>query len=141
MSHIKIRGYIIDDEHFIYNSWLRSAQQDHPEMHKDKFFSSYKDHVTEMMQRNDIIVACDPDDDMFIHGYMVFKKVEDELIIHWAYVKNPFRKLGVFRSMIRSVFPKVYEEPIFITYKNDKRQKMYESLLMVFTPHYRSLKL
>lgn len=139
-SHLSIRPMVEHDTNFIYNSWLKSAQADH-DLPNSKFFDSYRDHIKEILKRSKVIVACDPEDPTFLHGYMVCQQVEGVFILHWVYVKAPFRKMGVASDLIRSEFPALKQEPLVITYKNNKRSKMYESLKTIYKPEFRSIQI
>jgi hypothetical protein len=121
------------------NSWLRSAKDDF-DMPKDRFFETYRDHINGLLARSQVTMATDPTDPTFIHGYIVYQKVADVFLLHWAYVKKDFRRLGVMSRLIESQYPELGEEPLIITYKNDKRKAMFTALNMVYRPEYRSLK-
>lgn len=139
MSHLHIRPHMPDDMNLIYNSWLKSAKEDF-DIPNSQFFDSYRDHINEVMANSQILVACDPLDPKFVHGYIVYQQVDDLFILHWAYVKSSFRKMGVMSTLIKSVFPAFKQEPLIITYQNNKRPKMFEKLKAVYKPKLRSLK-
>jgi hypothetical protein len=140
MSHINIRPRIPSDDNFIYNSWLASMKGDQLAP-KSKFFGAYRDQVNDLLARCEVAVACDPQDETFIHGYIVYKKADGLNLVHWAYTKAPFRRLNVMTDLLKSVFQNLGSEQLVITYKHESRYpKMYEKFKMVYRPEYRSLK-
>ncbi len=46
------------------------------------------------------MIACDPSDPEFIYGYLVVRPLDDVKIIHYAYVKKPFRKFGILKKLL-----------------------------------------
>lgn len=110
-------------------------------MPKTQFFSVYRDHIAGILERSKVTVACDPTDHNHVMGYIVHQTVDELFMLHWVYVKAPFRRLGVMKELIQSEFPGLKTEPLVITYKNDKRPKMFQSLKTVFRPDFRSIDL
>lgn len=62
-----------------------------------------------------LIVACDRDDSSTIFGYAVAQQIGAALVIHWVYVKHPFRNFGVGRHLEAAVKGTVPHESIAYT--------------------------
>lgn len=102
-----------DDISFIYATWLNSFREDSDrgyECRKSIFFAEYNlvaDRILEDLN-TEILVACSPENQNVIFGYLVYEPG----IIHYAYVKELFRKLGIARSLFIAA-----ETPKVITHK------------------------
>jgi hypothetical protein len=100
---IKIRGFNVDsDTGFVFNSCLKSfrgalvnKKVSNAVYYKNeqKILASYIQSVGAQ-----IIVACDPNDENTIFGYMIFNLQKNS--IWFSYVKETFRRLGVFKEML-----------------------------------------
>lgn len=108
---------------------------------KSGFMSDKCRELEMLMQKSEALIVCDPEDAEFIFGYVIYKKIDDALIIHFAYMKNPFRKCGLMRKVIREHFKVPKGEPIFITYKSPypKFRAMMIGHDLIFKPEYRSI--
>lgn len=138
MTPFHIRSVAPSDMNFIYSSWLKSAQEDVGGP-KTQFFETYRDHVKSLIERSEILVACDKTDPDFVHGYIVFQKIDDVFLLHWAYTKARFRKMHVMTGLLKSAFPNFGAEEMVITYRNDKRPKMFQKLKTIYKPNLRGL--
>ena len=144
---IKIREATIEDVSFVTATWLNSQwSQGHIFNKKVKgrpiktvtktiFFDNHARIINQILEVSNCYVCCAEDDDDLLYGYIVFSKPN---IIHFAYVKGAFRRLGIFDMMIREFFP----EDIKLTFTQDTKYtpavaKEYE---MEFNPYefYRS---
>lgn len=50
-----------------------------------------------------ITVACAPDDEDQILGYSIAERRPERAVVHWLYVRGPFRRFGVARRMMAAV--------------------------------------
>lgn len=94
-----IRELRAADLPFIYATWLRSLYYGNPmykQIVKDLFFNKYKLVLYELVSRSNVQVCCLTDDPDTILGYSVHEG--DRL--HWVYVKEPWRKLGLAKALV-----------------------------------------
>lgn len=87
------------DEAFIYNSWLKSYR-DSPTVRSvpnSLYFAAHHDVIEQLLSSPtaNVIIACNPEDPEQIYGY----GVGDVGVIHWIYVKHPFRGNGLGRAL------------------------------------------
>lgn len=54
-----------------------------------------------MLQQNFVRVACVASDPNQVLGYLVFGEHEGIKIVHYAYVKHPFRTMGICTSLLQ----------------------------------------
>lgn len=104
------------DEAFIFNSWLKSFK-DSPMMAGLSTTIYYKE-MHETIKRiledktSHVLMACDPDDDESLYGYVVAQTIGAALIFHWVYVKHPLRNFGIGRNLELAVKTHVPHESI-----------------------------
>lgn len=101
------REAVLDDEGFIYNSWLKShrtgaawARDVPPQV----YFAGHKKVVASLLAESEIVVACNPESPAQIFGYAVYQASSaGVLVLHYLYVKHPYRKLGIATALYRQV--------------------------------------
>lgn len=98
-----IREPFKDDISFIYATWLNSLYTDSwmRSIRKSVYFDNYKKVLDRILLRAKITIACKPDDPTVIFGYLI----SEPGIVHYSFVKDAFRKLGVAKSLYKHVFP------------------------------------
>lgn len=103
--NIAIRLGKPDDMPFIYSSWLKSYKQSFAA--KDITNSVYYYHHHKLIENivddgGKVLVACDPTDDQVIYGYFIYTLLPKFAVpcLHYVYVKQPFRGLGVAKAML-----------------------------------------
>lgn len=107
---VLIREKNNDDHNFIMSSWLKSYKTESYFAKRIRTSIFYKYHHTacETILKRDntrVIIGCDPKNPAVIWGYMVLEPHPDteKWIIHYAYTKAAFRKLGVQHSILEAV--------------------------------------
>ena len=92
-QQVKIREMLPNDEAFIFHSWLTGFRgSDFTEgVRKSTYFPRHHKVIEDILERSEVRVACNLNDEDHVYGYMVW---EGE-ILHWIYVKAPFRGLGI----------------------------------------------
>lgn len=101
------------DRGYVFSTWRKTARthlrwlRDVPDAVYDDRRHGYARHVEAILERCEdptakaarAIVACDPEDPEILYGYAV---VEGDAI-HMVYVRGPFRRQGVARSMLAAL--------------------------------------
>lgn len=106
-----IRKALPNDVPFITNSWLKSYRgsgevQGIP--NNQYFFFQHK-LIEAIVPRSIVIVAAAKEDPHIILGWLCAEVADTALLLHYAYVKNDYRKMGIGSGMLR--FVKEYEQP------------------------------
>lgn len=135
MELVKIRLKETKDEAFIYNSWLKSNRAQHANMPNGDYFEHYKAIIADVLYKSIVAIACDPNDPEFIYGYLVIRPIDDVNIIHYAYIKKPFRRFGILKQLAKSQNLNL-NEPILITCKAPEYFKKYT---LVYRPDLKKL--
>lgn len=86
-----------DDIPFIYATWLNSYYHDSwaRSVKKTIYFDNYKHVIDQLLQDSEVKVACLPENTNVILGFLV----EQLNIVHYCFVKEAFRRMGVAKSL------------------------------------------
>lgn len=98
---IRIRGPVPDDCDTIVDSWLRSQRDEtHYALMSHAVYSESRHHVvTRLLQRSEVRIACSAESDWQVFGWACVEPGT----LHYAYVKAPFRRFGIFAQLIEGL--------------------------------------
>ncbi len=89
------------DEGFLFRTWLEGHRVGSPafgsRLRKDAYFALHHDKVERLLSRSQVWIACLEDAPDVIAGYIV---VEQPNVIHWAFIRDGFKRLGILRLLI-----------------------------------------
>jgi hypothetical protein len=117
---IYLRKHEPGDIDFIYSSWLQSYRDGNEGM-SDLPMSQYYGlarHWIDLMLKSrphQISIACNEEYPEQIFGYLVREKSPTAHIIHYAYVKQIYRRLGILNALMNSIEPAGL--PFYYTHK------------------------
>lgn len=114
-DNYKLRKFKSNDTNFILNSWMLSNRSRQKDMDNIDYFAETQRYIEIVLKRADVIIFCSPDDEDHLFGYVVYESHPAGHIIHFAYLKQPYRGFGLFRSFAEETFTK--DRPIYITHK------------------------
>jgi ribosomal protein S18 acetylase RimI-like enzyme len=125
-----------DDINFIFSSWLKSFRSSNfaKNVTNTIYFDQHHKVIESLLQNSKIIVACNRDDKKQIIGYMVATKINDILTIHYAYVKHPYRRLGVGKLLL-SAFDHDPTEVSCYTHDTHMSNKLAAKFNLIYQPY------
>lgn len=118
------------DHPFVYSSFLKSYR-DSPMVRgvpNTIYFSKQHDLIERFLTRASAlpIVACSAKDPTQIYGYILGERTANGLVVHWVYVKQPFRSMGIAAGLFDKLTAQADDiEAIYYTH----RVKTVEGLL------------
>lgn len=98
-----IRPAVIGDWAFLCATFKQSFWRESPWARRIRwsvFAENHEPIVHRVLQRSEVLVACDRTDEDQIAGYLVFEPKATPPVLHFAYVKPAFRRAGVFRALL-----------------------------------------
>lgn len=101
-----IRSMEPEDQDFIFNSWIKSYYSLNEHLRNYSPFDYYvgiQHKIIEFILNSpsyEIGVACSEEDISHIYGYVVYEPMK-RTILHYLYVKYPYRKLGIGTKLFR----------------------------------------
>jgi GNAT superfamily N-acetyltransferase len=119
---IKIREYTLEDENFLFHSWLKTyfdALMDMKQaqgMRSDVYYQGQHKRIEGLLARGSTLVACNSEDESQIYGWINYEDLTDGgVILHFVYVKQPFRRVGIAKRLIE--IAKYSKREVFYTHK------------------------
>jgi hypothetical protein len=110
-----IRPATGNDLSFIYDTWLKSYRCDSAlgkSCKKSVYFDEYKLVLDRILLEANTIIAHFTDDTDLILAYMVYEPG----VIHYAFCKEAFRRLGIVTGLFKHAFPGALS-PLYITHR------------------------
>lgn len=113
---ILVRKAVQSDVAFIQATWLRSFRSGAMVRHvPNRLYYAYHHLILdELLPKAIILIACDEEDPDTILGYIVAELVDTALVIHFMYVKKPFRLFGIARRLVELLIKS--EQPPAVMY-------------------------
>jgi len=102
-STIVIRAPGPGDVAFIFSSWLKSYRSS-PwalPMHNNTYYKFHHALIEDLMKNSDIYLACSKANPTDIYGYSVGQYIDGVFTLHFVYVKQAFRKLGICNLLLQ----------------------------------------
>ena len=90
------------DVNFIYATWLRSYRYGSAfgrSIQNSVFFPSYNRRIDRILLNSTTLIACLDEDPKVIVGYLI----HDDEAIHYAFTKEVFRELGIFKKLLAAM--------------------------------------
>ena len=96
---VTIRNMVEADTNFVFDSWLKSWRKSRYAgvVQNDDYYATYRKTIERLIMRGaEIKVACNPENENHILGYLCYEITPDGYsIVHFLYVKDPFLKQGI----------------------------------------------
>lgn len=98
-----------DDIRFVVKSWIRDYV--HPRnpfsgsCERERLIKAVKGTIHELLTQDDVfcVMACPNDDRDQIYGFICFERGPDYPVLHYVYVKAPFRGHDIGTSLVNLV--------------------------------------
>lgn len=130
-QEFSIRKANADDIPFIYDTWKNSFRYDKvtPGIRNFVFYPE-QTAVMDMIlaaKTTDVLVACKPDEQFVVFGYMVHQAKPP--ILHYIYVKEALQKLGIAKALFAAGFgPEIGKtENLQCSHKTQKVSQLFSS--------------
>lgn len=138
---IKHSNMLTTEKPFVYNSWLKSygKSQEPRRMSSKVYFQNYTKIIDSILDDCYVAFALNPDDHDQILGFVAFNYDEDInlTVIHYIYIKEAFRKLGLARKLMEQIQPGLGTEPMICTFANHIFDELREKYLLAYDPFMR----
>lgn len=92
-----LRGFKPRDRALILNSWLSNYRKGYhvKGVPNDVYFTWHHKILEEIIARCPPLIACDPEDPDTIYGWVCAEVVDNQLVIHYIYVKQMVKAIEV----------------------------------------------
>ena len=101
---VEIREAYPSETNFIYHSWIKSGFRSrvYEMIAKEIYTNAQHDVITHVLARANVIVAQELNKPENIYGYLIYQYVDGVFVVHYAYTKQIFRRLGVLASLLKA---------------------------------------
>ena len=126
------------DFNFVANSYLKSYRTA-PEtkaMVNDIYFPEYKSRLEHMARTGTILVACAVGDEDQIFGYCITGEIGGYPLLHYIYVKFPFRHVGIGKALLTAALPELKEKVTVVTHQPRNWTQTAEKYKLLYDPRY-----
>jgi hypothetical protein len=144
-SQLAVRAFDVDkDLNFVLSTWLKSYRNSDfaISIPNDIYFQFHQGLISQILlhPQNSLTILCSPEDPDQILGYIAYNT--EQPIIYYAYIKYPFRRLGLGRYLFEGIkkhFNKQMEGQgkyvIYCTHKSRKWRDIARPLNLVYNPY------
>lgn len=91
------------DVSFIFNSWLKSYRGTCKAISNPVYYQFQHKTIEAILQRSQVLVACDAADPNQLYGYLVYEVVEGIAVVHYAYIKHSFRGMKLLSLLAKDL--------------------------------------
>lgn len=136
-ERVVLRNPSGDDLNFILDSWLRSARGvgDNAHMNNAVYYGEagygFRDECVKKLKGGFVTVACNPSDQDQIIGWMAWGPG----VLHYIYVKQPFRQMGIATKLVTYGFPAFGSSPTVTSSIGRFQREWAKKYNLVFDPY------
>lgn len=134
---IFVRSADGNDINFIKNSWEKSFEKTMKAVPREIYHRGQQKLMNQLMAKASCYVACSPEDNNQIFGWMLFEKIKDIGILHYIYVKHPYRRYGIGKSLYNCLdrndqYPCIAShKTLYLEYIQDKWNLTYNPYILI----------
>lgn len=102
MPNFKTRAFEDNDTAMVFDAWMLFAKGTPGFVNVPAriLFPKYRSIVQNTLKQNKTTMAVNPEDDTHVFGFVSFREIETIPIISFAYIKEPFRGLGIEEELL-----------------------------------------
>lgn len=129
----KIRLANKADIPFITSTWLNNYKWSHFGKYISRriYFKEHHRLIQRTIQATPTYVSCDPEDEGFIYGYIVGDNFDGYDLVHYIFVKGPFRNFGIGKALFEHLNK---NKRISITHQFDFKKDVPDKIF-VYNPY------
>lgn len=134
-----IRQYVPGDDNdtpLVFASWMRQIRKLPPftSFGRDEF-QRHRGVVDRIVERCPPLLACDVSAPGVVYGFACAEMRGDLQILHFVYVRNTFRRLGIGERLVRHTLPRLKNEPVFLTHPGKAVPHLRDKWRLCFNPY------
>jgi GNAT superfamily N-acetyltransferase len=138
MDLLCLRPARASDSNFICSSWLKSYEMSPYArfMVPKLFYAFHKPILESILQKSLVVVAHSSDDSDQILGYIVYSPTDSHLYVHYCYVKQVYRNMGIASALFRRLWAGLtYKDDVIATHATDNFKFLTRTWPMLYNPY------
>lgn len=134
---LMIRQAMPSDASFIIHSWLQSFREgDMVEgVPNQIYYHHHHKLVTNLLRRAAVTVISDPSAPEVVFGWFCWESCDRGIIIHYAYVKNEFRRSRLASRVLDEILDSEQPEYVFVTHRVDPMGFEFRKRRWIYNPY------
>lgn len=109
-DQVLLRPAAVTEAPFIFRNWLDSYfPEQRARLKKTVFYEGHHRLIEKLLSRSRCVVACNADDFDQLYGFAVGEAFGGDSLnvfaLHYTYVKQPFRRMGIGTRLARELMP------------------------------------
>lgn len=134
---VRVRPADQSDVSFIFNSWLRSFKKSNQvkEVNAHIYYENQHKVIETLLKRCTVMVGVNPEDATQIYGYSVCEVIDGVNVIHYVYVKELFRRLGIGRELVKACGIDLKASAACYTHRTPLSYRIERNVNVVFHPY------
>ncbi len=134
---IQIRKAQRSDVPFITSSWLKSNRDGFMvrSVPNTVYYHQHHKILEAIMPNGIVIVACNEEDPDQILGWCCAEVVDTALVIHYIYIKQPFRKFGIATKLVTLLEETEKPPAVMVTHSNPMVRPLIKDKGWVYNPY------
>lgn len=112
------RDMLPSDMNFVAHSYLKSYRHSAPAnaIPGPIYYADYKQRLEQLLRTNKVMIVCAESDLDQIVGYVIYGTRRSHNILHYVYVKYPFRHCKIASLAVRTALPQFGTTPTVVTH-------------------------
>lgn len=98
-------------------------------------FKEHMARLAELLERCPPIMAVHADYPEQVFGWICSEMQDGNQVLHFAYVRKPFRQLGIASRLFEKAFPKLKACPVFYTHPSRSVNYHRDRWVLKFNPY------
>lgn len=131
-SQVQIRDATEADVPFIFNSWLKSFQSSARSISAPIYFEFQHKVIEQILKRSQVSVLCSASDPNELYGYLVHEMVQSVPVLHYAYIKHSFRRMGLLNILLAKA---LNSKSAFYTHETLIGRKIATNKQLIYNPY------
>lgn len=134
---VRLRNVTAEDHNFILNSWLKSFRNGPAvrRMENSAYYHEQAKVIKELLQSVNVLVACDKDAPNQILGYLISQRINNVFVLHYVYVKQPFRNCGIAKMLIAARDHELGETAAVYTHHTESASRLAYKYKFMYNPY------
>jgi GNAT superfamily N-acetyltransferase len=123
---IHLRRAQEDDVPLIYDSWMKSFKSSRFAQTVDPnvYYPEQHSVISYLLARTQVVLAVSDEAEKQIYGYLCYDPSQGPLILHYCYVKQPYRGFGIATKLISTVLKQ--DQPFYYTHDTGEMRSLLE---------------
>ncbi len=100
----------------------------------DVYYPKFREKIERILKIADGYTLCNPEDQDQVFGYALIEHYKAADVVHFCYVKFPFRKMGMARSLLQSVIRPGQQGTLVTHTTDDNFERLAHKYLLIYDP-------